>query len=92
MITPADAQTSSTICDSSSPQCCWVFLSYELMGKTTSVNPTNARACCSNLVSTGIPGGTCTSAGNVTEINWFFKSLKHSIPSELGNLGNLWKL
>ena len=42
MIPPADAQTSSTSCTSTSPQCCWVKRSWELMGKTTSVSSTSA--------------------------------------------------
>ena len=95
-ISCTQAQRSSTECEAQSPQCCWVKRSWELMGQSTSVSFTNATACCQNLgdstQTSGIPGVTCTSTGNVTEINWFFKSLKHSIPSELGNLGNLWKL
>ena len=35
LISPADAQTSSTSCTSTSPQCCWVKRSWDLMGKTT---------------------------------------------------------
>ena len=96
LISPADAQTSSTACISTSPQCCWVIRSWELMGKTTSVSSTNATACCNDLGSTtqttGISGVTCTSTGIVTKINWGFESLQGSIPFELSKLVNLQTL
>ena len=102
MIAPADAQTSSTICDSSSPECCWVVLSWQKMGKTyqSSVSSPSRTACCNTIVSSngkttqniGIPGVTCTSAGIVTEINWMSQGLNGSIPTSLGNLPNLQSL
>jgi hypothetical protein len=88
-------------CHPSSPQCCWVIRSWELMGRFTSVSSTSATACCNKLVfptgtstdqPSGIPGVTCTSSGNVTQINWIDKSLNGSIPPELGNLDNLVEL
>ena len=89
MIAPIDAQTVSCSSNpnSKSPQCCWVIRSWQKMGKTTSVNSTDAKACCS-----GIPGVTCTSAGIVTEINWMSRGLVRSIPAVLGNLRNLQRL
>ena len=96
MISPAQAQTSSTICTSTSPGCCWVKRSWQLMGKTTSVSSTSATGCCYYLGSTtqtsGIPGIYCTSDGIVTEIRWNGQSLQGSIPAELSNLVNLTRL
>ena len=101
LIAPAQAQTSSTSCTSTSPQCCWVKRSWELMGKTTSVSATHATACCYYLVSStgttttqtsGIPGVTCNSTGIVTEINWFAQGLQGSIPADLSNLKDLTTL
>jgi hypothetical protein len=102
LISPAQAQTSSTICTSTSPGCCWVKRSWELMGKTTSVSSTHATACCNYVVSStgktttqrsGIPGVTCTSTGIVTKINWWALGLglwtPASIPAELGSLTSL---
>ena len=93
LISPADAQTSSTTCTFSSPQCCWVKRSWQLMGRPTSVSPLSATACCKMLGSTtqssAIPGVHCTSTGNVTRIDWDNRGLKHSIPAELSNLVNL---
>jgi hypothetical protein len=98
LISPADAQTSSTSCTSTSPQCCWVKRSWQLMGRTTSVSSTSATACCRTLVSstgttttqtTGITGVKCTSTGTVTELNWYNQSLQGSIPTEISNLKNL---
>ena len=56
-------------------------------GITTSVNSTDAKACCS-----GVPGVTCTSTGIVTGIKWKSQGLKGSIPAELGKLTNLQRL
>ena len=85
--------TAATTCTSASPECCWVVENWKKMGKTTSVDPTSATACCNYLGLTtqtsGIPGVTCTSTGIVTEINWASQSLKDSIPSSLTNLKNL---
>jgi hypothetical protein len=101
LISPADAQTSSTTCTSTSPQCCWVKRSWQLMGRTTSVSATHATACCNYVVSStgtttnqtsGIPGVNCTSTGIVTQITWAAQSLRYSIPTELGNLRNLTTL
>jgi len=102
LISPADAQTSSTSCSSTStppsPQCCWVKRSWQLMGKTTSVSSTSSTACCYYLVSStgtittqasGIPGVTCTSSGTVTELKWNGQALRYSIPTELSNFKNL---
>jgi hypothetical protein len=73
------------------------------MGKTTSVDPTSPTACCNYLGSphdylgsttqtSGIPRVTCTSTGNVIEINWNSQSLQGPIPAELANLTNLQRL
>jgi hypothetical protein len=82
MISPAKAQ--AVTCDSSSPQCCTVVRSWQLMGKSTTVSSTNSTACCSP----GIPGVTC-SGSTITQIDWFSKGLSGSIPPEIGNLVNL---
>ena len=55
------------------------------MGKTTSVDPTSATACCNDLDFFV----ECTSTGNVTALYWGFETLQGSIPAELGNLVNL---
>jgi len=99
LISPAQAQTT---CTSSSPECCWVKRSWQLMGETTSVSSTNATACCNYLDLTtqillttqtsGIPGVYCTSTGNVTGIMWWSESLQGSIPADLSNLVNLQSL
>jgi len=82
--------TSSTICGSTSPQCCWVKRIYELMGQTTRASATSATDCCINLPQTrGIQGVYCTSTGSVYRIDWYAKSLYGSIPSEIGNLKDL---
>ncbi len=90
MISPADAQTVS--CTSSSPQCCWVVLSWQKMGKTTSVDHNNATACCKNRVSAGIPGVQCTPTGIVAQIDWHGQSLQGSIPPELATLSSIFYL
>jgi Leucine-rich repeat (LRR) protein len=90
LMVPADAQTVS--CTSTSPECCWVVLSWQKMGKTTSVDPNSATACCDSLGSTqtsGISVVTCTSTGFVTRLTWSDQSLQGSIPPELENLKNL---
>jgi hypothetical protein len=101
LISPADAQTSSTTCKSTSPHCCWVKRSWQLMGRTTSVSPTKSTACCYYLVSStgtatiqnsGIPGVACNSNGIVTQIMWHDQGLIYSIPTELENLRNLIRL
>jgi hypothetical protein len=97
MISPAKGQTVPATCDSSSPQCCKVVRSWQLMGKTTpSVDHTNATACCYYLGSTnqtlGIPGVTCSSTGQVTKIEWIAQGLTGPIPLEIGDLVNLQHL
>ena len=69
------------------------------MGRTTSVNPNNRTACCSEIdgrpQTSGIPVVRCRSSGTVTLvtlINWDSKSLNGSIPAELGNLTSLWRV
>jgi hypothetical protein len=98
LISPTNAQTT---CTSTSPECCWVVESWKKMGKITSASSTNATACCNTLLSSngskitqtyGTPGVTCTSIGNVTEINWHNQGLRGSIPPELGSLLNLRSL
>ena len=93
LISPADAQTT---CTATSPECCWVKRSWQLMGKTTTVSSTSSTACCYYLGSTtqtsGIPGVTCTSTGIVTEINWGYYSLQGPTPAELANLVSLTEL
>ena len=73
-------------CTSTSPQCCWVVRSWQLMGKTTTVSSTNATACCS------MTGVTCDSSNKVRKIVWGSKGLSGSIPAEIGNLVNLTHL
>ena len=95
-ISCTQAQTSSTICFPTSPQCCWVKRSWELMGKRSSVNANSATACC-NFGIPGVKGVKCTSTGIVTEIKWGDFGLKPNsagipIPAELGKLTNLQSL
>ena len=84
-------------CNAGSPECCWVKRSFQLMGKTTSVNATSASDCCNFLgqktQTSGIPGVYCTSTGKVIVIDWKSKELKGAIPfGSLVNLPNLNKL
>jgi hypothetical protein len=103
-IPPADAKrkaattTAATTTAATTAECFWVVESWKKMGRTTSVDPTNATACCNYVVSSngttttqnsGIPGVTCTSDGIVTKINWWDLGLVHSIPAELGSLKSL---
>ncbi len=74
-----------TTCDGSSPQCCWVVRSWQLMGQLTSVDPTSSTACCS------MPGVTC-SGSIVTSINWSGKGLCGQMPQDIGNLTNVTSL
>jgi hypothetical protein len=94
MICPAKAQI--VTCDSSSPQCCTVVRSWQLMGKTTLVSSTSSTACCYYLGTTtqssGIPGVNCTSKGTVTQIIWYNKGLTGPIPPEIGHLMSLTHL
>ena len=95
---PADAQTVS--CTPTSPQCCWVALSWQKMGGTTSISSshlsTSATACCYYLGSTiqnsGIPGVYCSPIRDVTTLIWNDQSLQGSIPTELSNLKNLTQM
>ena len=77
---------SQMTCDSTSPQCCWVVRSWQLMGQTTDVSSTSATACCS------MTGVTCDSTSKVTAIEWSGKGLSGSIPAEIGSLEKLQKL
>jgi len=90
VISPVEAAVS---CSSTSPQCCWVVRIWQLMGQTTSVSSTSSTACCyyigSKTKTSGIPGVSCTSTGNVTELNWWMTGLSGPIPADIGNLVNL---
>ena len=70
-------------CTPTSPQCCWVVRSWQLMGMTTTVSSTSSTACCS------MTGVTCDSTNKVTMLYWNATGLKNSIPSSIGNLINL---
>jgi hypothetical protein len=72
-------------CDSTSPQCCWVVRSWQLMGKNTTVSSGSGYDCCS------MDGVSC-SGSHVTAIKWNYKGLAGSIPVEIGNLKNLTDL
>jgi hypothetical protein len=109
LIAPAHAQRfpAQTTCTSSSPQCCWVVLSWQKMGKRTLIDPTSDRACCelSSKDNTGegpllgLPGVSCFqgSPGSfrppfIIFINWDDRNLSGPIPSELANVVNLQRL
>ena len=74
-----------TACDSTSPQCCWVVRSWQLMGQNTTVSSGSDKECCS------MDGVSC-SGSLVTAINWNYKGLSGSIPADIGNLKNLTNL
>ena len=81
--------TSSSIasCTSSSPQCCWVVRSWQLMNGvfTTGINSTD-NSCCT-LPMTGV---TCDSTNTkITRIDWVQMGLSGLIPAEIGNLDSL---
>jgi hypothetical protein len=76
--------TPQASCTKSSPDCCWVVRSWQLMKKkSTQVSSTSATACCS------MAGVTCDSANKVTAIHWSGKGLSGPIPAAIGNLINL---
>jgi hypothetical protein len=78
-ISPAEAAVN---CDTSSPECCWVVRSWELMGQKTSVSSTNPSDCCQ------MDGVTCNGS-TVTEIGWSNRGLKNQIPADITNLLSL---
>ena len=77
---------SQATCTSTSPECCWVVRSWQLMGKSTTVSPTSATACCS------MTGVDCDSTNKVTMLMWNVTGLKNSIPSDIGKLTSLTRL
>jgi len=85
LVVGVKAQT--VTCTTASPQCCWVVRSWQLMGKAipTGIKSTD-RSCCT----VPMAGVTCDSTKTkVTGLDWSFKSLTGSIPSEIGNLVDL---
>jgi hypothetical protein len=92
-VVQSTSENSSVTCTS---DCCRVTYIWQKMGKTTTVDPTSATACCyylgSKTQSSGIPGVNCTSKGTVTMINWNRQGLSGPIPPEIGNLVNLTNL
>jgi len=64
LISPADAQTT---CSSTSPDCCWVVQSWEMMGKTTTVDRNSATACCSIFIRSPSPLSPYFPAGSTTQ-------------------------
>ena len=72
---------SQATCDSTSPACCWVVRSWQLMGQTTDVSSTSATACCS------MAGEYCDFT--ITGIDWRSEDLSGSIPASIGNLKSL---
>jgi hypothetical protein len=72
-------------CDTSSPECCWVIRSWELMGQKTSVSSTNPSDCCQ------MDGVTCAGS-NIIGIRWDGRGLTNQIPSDIRNLQSLKRL
>jgi len=80
LIVRVDAQVT---CTSSSPQCCWVVRSWQLMGQSvpTGISP-NDNSCCTKPMA----GVTCDSTKTqVTRIEWSSMNLVSLIPSDIGN-------
>ena len=77
-------------CTTSSPECCWVVRSWQLMGKATPTGiKSTDRSCCTKP----LDGVTCDSTKTkVTGLNWSFKTFTGRIPSELGKLTSLTSL
>lgn len=63
--------------------CETVVALWKSLGKDTAVDPSNPTECC-----TGIDGITCDGP-NVIGLNWQFKTIVGSIPSDIGKLTNL---
>ena len=70
-----------------SPQCCWVVRSWQLMGKTI---PTGIQSTDNSCCTLPMAGVTCDSTKTkVTRIGWQSQGLSGSIPGEIGNLTSL---
>jgi len=77
-------------CTTSSPQCCWVVRSWQLLGKSipTGIKSTD-KSCCTKP----LDGVYCDSTNTkVILIDWAFINLKGSIPSEIGKLTSLTEI
>ena len=74
-------------CTASSPQCCWVVRSWQLMGQTVPTGISlNDNSCCTKPMN----GVYCDSTKTkVAMIAWSDKNLTGSIPASIGNLESL---
>ncbi len=80
---------SQDTCTSTSPECCWVVRSWQLMGKTVpAVISSTDNSCCT----VPMAGVTCDSTNKVKEIFWRFAGLSGSIPRSIRKLTSLTKL
>jgi hypothetical protein len=76
-------------CTSTSPECCWVVRSWQLMGKTVPAGISSTDNSCCTAPMTGV---TCDSSNKVLHIYWGSKGLSGPIPAEIGNLTSLQRL
>ena len=96
LIATAEAQktkktSSIASCTTSSPQCCWVVRSWQLMGKTIPSGIKSTDSSCCTLPMSGVSRVTCDSSNKVKKIFWVW-GLSGSIPAEIGKLINLTHL
>ncbi len=76
-------------CTSTSPECCWVVRSLQLMGKTIPTGISSTDNSCCTVPMTGV---TCDSSNKVKQIYWGYKGLSGSIPRSMGKLTSLTHL
>jgi hypothetical protein len=89
-ISPAKGSTCRT-------QCCSVVKIWKALGKTTTVNPNQAKGCCTKLGTTftrtsDIPRVHCNTDGEVLRIDWSDRGLKGNISADIGDLVDLQSL
>jgi hypothetical protein len=80
---------SQATCTSSSPQCCWVVRSWQLMGRTIPAGISSTDNSCCTVPMANV---TCDSSNRVIKLLWVSKGLSGSIPAAIGNLINLQQL
>jgi len=88
MIAGVEAQT--VTCTSTSPQCCWVVRSWQLMGQFI---PTGIKSTDNSCCTVPMSGVFCDSTKTkVTGLDWSSKALTGSIPADIGKLTSLTSL
>ena len=76
-------------CTSTSPECCRVVRSWQLMGKTVPAGISSTDNSCCTVPMAGV---TCDSTSNVIQLAWASQGLSGSIPRSMGKLTSLSRL